>query len=160
MTETKIYRAILSLVICDSGLHFLFHSLSVFIKYDDDRLHSVWPSEKYVWENILRVMMGLSCLLCASLEVKFCLFGRVGVGVGSSDSKCVQCDFKNTKESNLSSSLFRHMKFIISFISCFNRGVTSVCCMSGTFFSMKELWVVIFSFLLFDGFVFPKKPIG
>ena len=107
MTETKIYKAILSLKVYDSDLHFLFHSISFCIKYDGDRLHWMWPCEKHVRGNILRVMVDLSYLL-SSLEMKFCLFGRIGFRMGSCDSKwfwCTTslcaCDFKNTKNPNL-----------------------------------------------------------
>ena len=44
------------------------------------------PVKKHVRGNILRVMVDLSYLL-SSLEMKFCLFGRIGFRMGSCDSK-------------------------------------------------------------------------
>ena len=133
MTETQIYKAILRFKVCDSDLHFLFHSISFYIKYDGDRLLWVWPCEKHVRGNILRVMVDLSYLL-SSLEMKFCLFGRVGFRMGSCDSKQFWCTtsrcamwFQNhQKIQTFSSSLLWHLKFIITFIFCFSRGVSSI----------------------------------
>ena len=116
MTETQIYKAILRFKVCDSDLHFLFHSISFCIKYDGDRLLWVWPCEKHVRGNILRVMVDLSYLL-SSLEMKFCLFGRVGFRMGSCDSKQFWCTtslcamwFQNhQKIQTFSSSLLWHL---------------------------------------------------
>lgn len=38
--------------------------------------------EKHGRGNFLRVMVGLSCPLNSSLQVKFCLFGRKEMGLG------------------------------------------------------------------------------
>lgn len=162
MTETKIYKAILSLKVCDSDLHFLFHSISFCIKYDGDRLHWVWPCEKHVRGNILRVMVDLSYLL-SSLEMKFCLFGRIGFRMGSCDSKwfwCTTslcaCDFKNIQKSKPFTHHFSDTWNLSSLSSSASVEVYQVFVVCQAPFLWRYFgWP--FPFLLFDDFPCLKK---
>ena len=160
ITETKV-NTILCLITCDSGLHFPFHFISFFIKYGDDHIGCDSSFIKHVRGHFLRVIVGLSCPLFIHWKWIFVFFGRDEEGWGlwwlwCTTSSCAMLFQEHQEIKTFSSWLLWPLKFIIISICGFNRGVSSVWSVSGTFFSLRRSFGWLFSFFFFSAFwLFP-----
>lgn len=168
VTETKVNRGICSLLIWDSGLYFLFYSISVSF------LNKIWWKQtRWMWASIWKLCEETfweSQWVCLALFIRprkwsFVFLGGKGLGWGWDNQRfpCTAflCAIQFQKHQEIQT--FPHHvpdtwnSSWIPFTASVDAYQVSGTCQAYLCFFKKELRVIIFSFLFFDDFRFSNK---